>query len=337
MKLLKILSIIFGVIVFVVAVSFIIVLQYLNQKNITPEKNYIKLPYGSSTAKIIEIFNEEGYLKPKWFFELYLKIQYKSKKKFIEAGTYEIPPEITNKELIEKLFSDDLLSRNKITIVEGFNIYEVARAFKHYLHTDSLEVIKLLTSKEFAKSLGLNSPNLEGYIMPETYFFDKETSLQDILGFLVNAQKQILKSIIGSSTTNLTEYDILKIASIIQAETSVVDEMPIISSVYQNRLKLGMLLQADPTLLYPFFPQKNITKAILNTNTPYNTYLHKGLPPTPINSPGKQAIYSAVHPALTNYLYFVAKGDSTKTHNFSTNFYDHTKNVKKYKFSKLNE
>ncbi|MGB9702767.1 MAG: endolytic transglycosylase MltG [Candidatus Kapaibacteriota bacterium] len=302
----------------------------LNKEIINPNKVIISLPYGTSTDKIVKIFNENGYFEPDWLFKIILKYEYKKRKRFIEAGTYEIPESISNKDLIEKLFSKELITHNRLTIIEGSNIFQVAHQFHNQLNIDSLKVINLLQSPVFAKKLGLNVNTLEGYLMPETYFFLNNTPVEKIIELLVRKQLDILKTIKENKNINLSDYNILKLASIIQAETSVVDEMPLISSVYHNRLQRGMLLQADPTILYFIYPRKTITKSDLNLNNPYNTYKNFGLPPTPINSPGRNAIYAAINPENTTFYYFVAKMDSTKTHFFASNYSEHLLNVKKY-------
>jgi UPF0755 protein len=296
-----------------------------------PEKTFVTLKYGTSSDKIIDQLNEYGFFKPKWFFRYYLRFEYKNRKTFINAGTYQLPTEISNLDLINKLFTKELLYKNKLTIPEGSNIFEVARAFTKHLKIDSVLVINLLKDKNFSESLGLNSNSLEGYLMPETYFFEDNQKPETIIKFLVKNQKEVLKSILSNSNTKLTEYQILILASIIQAETSLADEMPLVSSVYHNRLRVGMPLQADPTLLYPIYPRKTIFKSDLKKVSAYNTYLKKGLIPTPINSPSKEAIYAAANPAQTNYLYFVVKNDSSVSHNFSSNYTEHLKNVKNYR------
>ncbi|OGU56717.1 MAG: hypothetical protein A2X64_10655 [Ignavibacteria bacterium GWF2_33_9] len=303
----------------------------LNEKILTPENTYITLKYGTSSDRIIKQFNEIGIFKPSWFFKYYLRYQYSSRKAFISAGTYQIPIEITNSDLIDKLFTRKLLFRNKITIPEGSNLFEIARIISQKMKFDSSEVINLLQNKDFAKKNNVHAKSLEGYLMADTYFFEENQSLEKILNFLIKQQKTYIDLILRDNKTKLDEYQILTLASIIQAETSKLNEMPIVSSVYHNRLKIGLLLQADPTLLYPVFPRKIIYKSDLRKNSPYNTYKNPGLPPTPINCPSKEAIYAAVHPSETNYLYFVLKADNSGSHNFSTNYSEHLQNVRKFK------
>jgi UPF0755 protein len=176
----------------------------LNKEIINPNKVIISLPYGTSTDKIVEIFNENGYFEPDWLFKIILKYEYKKRKRFIEAGTYEIPETISNKDLIEKLFSKELITQNRLTIIEGSNIFQVAHQFHIQLNIDSLKVIDLLQSPVFAKKLGLNVNTLEGYLMPETYFFLNNTPVEKILELLVRKQLDILKTIKENKNTNLS-------------------------------------------------------------------------------------------------------------------------------------
>lgn len=327
----NLLLILLGLFVVIISLIYFLINSTLNERIFVKEKTFLTLKYGTSSDQIIKQFNTLGFFKPNWFFKYYLRYQYKIRKTFVSAGTYQIPSEITNSELINKLFTKELLFKNKLTIPEGSNIFEVARALKKHMKYDSLLVIKLLKNIDFIKSLGIESNTLEGYLTPETYFFEDNQKLEYVIKFLVENQKEHLERIEEFKNTNLSNYDILILASIIQAETSIEEEMPIVSSVYHNRLRIGMPLQADPTVLYTYFPEKIITKTMLRRPSPFNTYLKRGLPPTPINSPSKHAIFSAANPSNTDYLYFVAKSDTSLSHNFSTTYSEHLKNVKKYR------
>lgn len=291
----------------------------------------IEIPYNTPTYKVIDIFNKYGYLQPNWIFKYLISNEISSKKKYINAGIYEIPAKISNKELVNKLFSNDFVKFKKFSVIEGTNIFEFAENYQKTFGISKDEILKLLLDKNFIKSLNIPSNSIEGYLNPDTYFFFDD-SPQNHIKKLVKRQKDILYNISKTKKVDLNEYEILILASIIQSEASSEEELPLISSVYHNRLKLDMLLQADPTVLYNKHPRKRITKKdLLDKNNYYNTYIYGGLPPTPINSPGKKAIYAAANPANTNYLYFVLKGDTSKTHYFSTNYNDHLKYVKKYR------
>ena len=157
--------------------------------------------------------------------------------------------------------------------------------------------------------MGIDAPSLEGFLFPDTYIFLKTYTEKDILKILVNQHQhnyqKLLKNI--NSIQHMNIRDMATLASIIQGEALEIDEMPMISSVYHNRLNKNMLLQADPTIQYiiPGKPRRLYNKD-LDIESPYNTYKYKGLPTGPINNPGYAALYAAAHPRKTSYLYFVA-------------------------------
>ena len=305
----------------------------LNYEIVQEQELIIEIPYKTPTYKVIEIFNNYGYLKPNWLFKYIISDKIKSKKKYISAGIYQIPTKISNKELIEKLFSNEFVKFKKLQVIEGITLVEFSEVYAKTFNIEKEVILKILNDKNFIKSLGITAENLEGYISPDTYFFLDDQPEKNIRK-LVERQKDILKNICTNKKVDLTDYEILILASIIQSESATDDEMPLISSVYHNRLNLGMLLQADPTVLYGKYPKKIITKSDLqDKSNKHNTYLYRGLPPTPINSPGRKAIYAAANPANTNYLFFVLKSDTSKTHYFSSNYSDHLKFVKKYRQS----
>lgn len=309
----------------------------LNKSIENESEQIIDIPYNTPIYKIIDIFNSYGYLKPNWLFKYLITTEIKTKKKHINAGIYQIPAKITNKELIEKLFSNDFVKFKKLQIIEGTNIFEFVENYEKTFGIKKSEVLKLLQNQFFIQSLSIPANSIEGYLNPDTYFFLDDKPEKHI-SKLVERQKDILKNISKNKKVELTEYEILILASIIQSEAASDDEMPLISSVYHNRLNLGMLLQADPTVLYGKHHKKSISKRDLtDKSNKHNTYIYSGLPPTPINSPGRKAIYAAANPANTNYLFFVLQSDTSKNHYFSTNYNEHLKFVKKYRESIKNK
>jgi UPF0755 protein len=329
----KIILIIFLLIIFTSTAFILLVFSNYNAKIEKDNPTIIEIEYGTSMDNIVELFGKEGYFQPVWVYQQLFKYTAKTKKKYILAGVYEIPNSISNKELIDKLFTNKLIKQNKLQIIEGMNIYQIGEVLNREFKINKDDYLKLVKSKDFCQKLGLNSATLEGYLVPDTYFFQK-INLEEVLAFLVNRQKEFLKSIHSNNVkNNLSDYKLLILASIIQSEAANTDEMPIISSVYHNRLQIGMRLQADPTILYDIYPRKSIRKSDLSRATPYNTYQISGLPPTPINSPSKEAIYAAANPANTNYLYFVLECENCKKHKFSSNYTNHQKNVNEYRKS----
>ncbi|HAW07965.1 MAG TPA: endolytic transglycosylase MltG [Bacteroidetes bacterium] len=291
----------------------------------------ITIPYNSSTNSIIEEFNQNGYLEPSWLFKFYIKYLYRTKHTFVQAGSYKIPQEISNSELVENIFNRNFFYGKKVTFPEGTNIYEFASILKRDINIDSAKFVDLAVSKKFIQQLGINAQTLEGYLMPDTYYFNENQPIEQIIKTLVESQQKVIQKYSKGKKSFLNDYQALILASIIQAETPLSSEMPIISSVYHNRLRRGMMLQADPTILYAIYPRKQIFASDLKINDPYNTYKNSGLPPTPINNPGKIAIQSAYYPDKTDYYYFVRANDTSSNHIFSQNYSQHRQNVNKYR------
>ncbi|MBN1561442.1 endolytic transglycosylase MltG [candidate division KSB1 bacterium] len=210
------------------------------------------------------------------------------------------------------------------TLPDGYDSRRFARIIEHHLEIDSTEIVTLVSDSIFIGELGLATRSLEGYLFPETYSFTYGVSAEHVLTALVSQFKRVVNDSLmqKAAEKGWSLNDVLTLASIIEGEALVDGEMPIISSVYHNRLRIGMPLQADPTIQYiiPDGPRRLLYRD-LDIDSPYNTYKYRGLPPGPINNPGIHAIKAAIFPAESNYLYFVANGDGT--HSFSENYTQH--------------
>ena len=200
---------------------------------------------------------------------------------------------------------------------------------------DRKTFLAMARDEAFAGKLGFNGKTLEGYLFPETYHFPKHADIKTIITTMARRFKVNFKPEwkIAAKKNGFTIHQVITLASIIEKETGAGEERPLISSVFHNRLKKGMRLESDPTVIYGITGYTgNITRKHLNTRTPYNTYKIKGLPPGPIASPGLKSIEAALFPAKTNFLFFVSRKDGT--HQFSTNIRDHNRAVRKYQLRK---
>jgi UPF0755 protein len=223
----------------------------------------------------------------------------------------------------------------KVTIPEGAPIWMVASILADRMEVDSAEIVSYNKRSDLLKEYAL--PCLEGYLFPETYFFPWGTKAKDILvdmaAMYFRQTDSIWPAVIPN---NLSRADIVVLASIIEAEASIDDEMPTISSVYQNRIRRRMKLDADPTVIYGLGGlDRPLMIRDLKKNTPYNTYMNKGLPPTAINSPGLAAIKAALNPAESDYLFFVA--DGTGRHRFSKTNAEHNRARREIKRAQSNK
>jgi peptidoglycan lytic transglycosylase G len=248
----------------------------------------------------------------------------------IKAGVYMIEAPIAPVELYRKMERGDV-TQDAIRFIEGWNIREVRAALDNSpeLRHDSMG----MDDATLLAAVGAQESNLEGLFFPDTYFFRPGSTDLEILRRAYRIQRDKLLKAWETRAPGLpyqSPYEALTMASIIEKETSSSEERPLIAAVFVNRLKIGMRLQTDPTVIYGMGDRfdGNLRKVDLERDTAYNTYTRKGLPPTPIAMPGDASIRAALNPASSKALYFVAKGNGT--HVFSENLAEHNRAVNRF-------
>lgn len=228
----------------------------------------------------------------------------------VKAGKFSIPVHASNYRVL-KILTEGKQNFIKVTIPEGITSYKIASILQNKLSIDSTKFIELVNKPAYFEKFNIYAHSLEGYLYPETYFFTFGLSAEQVIDqFIHQFYQNVTDSIIAAgSKYNFTLNQIVTLASIIEGEAILDSEMVFISSVYHNRLRAGMLLQADPTIQYILADSpRRLLKRDLQIESPYNTYQYAGLPPGAIGNPGINAIRAAVFPAPTNYFYFVADG-----------------------------
>jgi len=241
----------------------------------------------------------------------------------IKAGEYALPVG-TNLLTLLELFVEGKSIQYALTLVEGWNFRQVMAVVHEHPHLT--HTLKGLDNEAIMAKLGWPNQHPEGQFFPDTYLFPDKTTDVDFLQRAYQLMQRELTAAWQQRQANLpfeTAYDALILASIVEKETAVASERPMIAGVFIQRLKKGMPLQTDPTVIYALGEHfdGNIRKADLKVDSPYNTYVYKGLPPTPIAMPGRQALQAAVQPAPGEALYFVAKNDGS--HYFSESYSEH--------------
>lgn len=295
---------------------------------------------GTPLQKVASLLEEERIIRSKKFFLLLATFLKKNK---IKAGEYEFPPSLYPWKVLNILVEGQV-KKNLVTIPEGYTLLQIADLLENLNIVDKESFLKKATSPEFIESLGFSltkemkkKPSLEGYLFPDTYHFFKEMEPEEVIQMMVQRFQKIYGPEMLDRTAQLgmTQREVVILASIIEKETSLPEERPLISAVLHNRLKKGMPLQSDPTVIYGIKDfNGNLKKIHLETPTPYNTYMILGLPPTPICNPGKESLMAALYPASVSYLYFVSKNDGS--HYFSSDLEDHQKAVWKYQKNQSN-
>jgi UPF0755 protein len=291
---------------------------------------YVEIKSGSSLRQVAHQLYKAGLINQKNYFVWQVRLRDASH--HIKAGEYLFTPGM-NPEQIYKQLKTGKVMQHAVTLVEGwtFNQFMADLAKQPLMKHD----LQGLTEQQIMQKLGSQRANAEGMFYPDTYFYVRGTTETTILLKAYNTMQKHINQAWQQRSVNLpyqTSYEALIAASLIEKETASIAERPLVASVIINRLHKGMPLQIDPTVIYGLGPtfNGNITTKDLKLNTPYNTYLHTGLPPTPIAMPSASSIAAALHPADTNYLYFVAIGDGSGTHRFSDNLTQHDKAVKAY-------
>jgi UPF0755 protein len=251
----------------------------------------------------------------------------------IKAGYYDVPLGLNHAQLVRYL-AQAQAKEIKVTLLEGWNLKQMAQELAKILDLDQEKFLSLTKDTTFIKELGIDAVSLEGYLLPDTYFFYWGIEEKKVISSLVQQCLDIFTSevMVHLDSINMTPHEIITLASIIEGEAIYDDERDIISGVYHNRLKRKIKLQADPTIQYILDgPPRRLLYKDLQIDSPYNTYKYYGLPPGPINNPGKKSILAAIYPAKTDYLYFVAKGDGR--HTFTRSAAQHAR--EKAKFNKI--
>ncbi|MBF0152269.1 MAG: endolytic transglycosylase MltG [Magnetococcales bacterium] len=284
----------------------------------------LAIPKGWGIQKISsELASQKVIASPLWFTVL---DQFHGTG-FIQAGYYRFEPGETATMVLKRLRSGDV-AKGKLVIAEGLTVREVVDRLKKVgLH----EAVAAVADPALPRRLGLDVRSLEGYLFPSTYFYRIRDPKDDLIQRIVTQGKRVFEQewLARPPGFSFTAYEALIIASIIEKETGHVAERAHVSGVFHNRLRRKMKLQSDPTVTYgiPDF-SGGITRAHLLAPTPYNTYTIQALPPTPICNPGRASFHAALHPEVTEDLYFVARGDGT--HVFAKTLPEHNKNVARF-------
>jgi UPF0755 protein len=302
-----------------------------------PSKDIVRVQVeqGASVRTVLTDLNKQGALQRPRTVELYLRIQQHLKRgapQRIQIGTYEIPAGASPAQIME-LFDQGRVVLEQLTIIEGSRFADL----RHLLDSHAAVTHTLLgkSDAEVMTALGHEVEFPEGRFFPDTYRFAPKTTDVDILGIAYNAMQRALDEAWQHRSSELplqSPYEALILASIIEKETGLPAERPRIAGVFVTRLRKGMRLQTDPTVIYGLGANYDgyIHTRDLSTDTPYNTYTRAGLPPTPIALPGRESLMAAVNPQESGDIYFVATGNGDGAHHFSKTLEEHNAAVRSY-------
>jgi len=247
----------------------------------------------------------------------------------LQAGEYAIQAGATPYAILRQM-SRGAVRLRRVTIPEGTTVAGIAAIVAGARLGDADDFVALAADRQYINGLGLEVGSLEGYLFPDTYYFPRGIGIKAIITTMVRRGETVWRELHGDQLAgSLSRHQILTLASIVEKETGVPAERPMVARVFLERLQRDMRLQADPTVIYGLGKYgRPLTRQDLRIDNPYNTYVHHGLPPGPIANPGRAAIESVLHPAAAQYLYFVSRNDGT--HQFSTTLKEHNRAVRRY-------
>ncbi len=304
---------------------------YLNQPTYEYPARTIHIPQGANARWIGQLLERENLIHNAHVFAWTVRL--KGLGHQLKAGTYQLDGIRTTAAMVQSLLKAPIQTQ-PATIPEGLHRHQIAGQLQAAGAADSARFVAATEDPQLIRQLGVPASTLEGYLFPETYFFDPNADERAIASIMVN---QFHRVFADSLRQRLKELDLslhqaVTLASIVEREAVAVEEQPIISGVFQRRLKLNRRLESCATINYVLGAnKKRLTYADLKVDSPFNTYRHHGLPPGPIGSPGRTALLAVLYPEETDYLYFVARGDGT--HIFSRTNKEHERAKRQVKLA----
>ena len=292
---------------------------------------FVQVPAGAGPATIGQRLVAAGVVRDEMTFRGAVWMSGRARE--LKAGEYQFAAPMTPMEVLDKLARGDVY-RRRITFREGLTIPEMAAVYEQSGFGSVADFTKAASDPAPIRDLDPAAPNLEGYLFPETYSLPRETPAAVLVGQMVGLFQKAFTPAVrdGIKAQGLTVREAVTVASLVEKETAVSDERPIVAAVYLNRKRLGMPMQADPTVIYALQLagryDGNIRREDLQFDSPYNTYRYPGLPPGPIASPGRAALEAVAHPADAEYLYFVSRNDGS--HVFARTLDEHNRNVREW-------
>jgi UPF0755 protein len=297
---------------------------------VTPEgQKFVLLRPGYSTRRIAAELEAAGVIRSRLSFVLWHRIH---RKQSLKAGEYLFDKTARTLDIHDRLVRGDIYVHT-VVIPEGFTMFDIAQALQDAGLGPSQEFLAVAKSNtELISDLAPDAKSLEGYLFPNTYEFTRTQSMKEIAAAMVRQFRQVAEQIgLTASGQGTDGQKTVTMASIIEKETAVPEERSVVASVYYNRLARNVALQADPSVIYAELLNGNYAGALHHSDmqfqSAYNTYTHPGLPPGPIGNPGRSSLEAALHPAQTDYFYFVSDGNGH--HRFSRSLQEHNQNVAK--------
>ncbi|MGA8028204.1 MAG: endolytic transglycosylase MltG [Bryobacteraceae bacterium] len=314
----------------VVVAAGIATYWYLGPYKGFTDETFVEIGHGMSSRAIARELADQGVVRSPWAF---LAIRIIHPRANLQAGEYRFGSAQTPSQVFLKIRRGEVFYED-FTVPEGSNIFDIASLLDQSDTVDPDEFLEAAANPSSIRDFDPLAPDLEGYLFPSTYRLTHKTTAQQLCRMMTTEFRKQWASIAGSSQA-AEIHKVVTLASLVEKETAIPPERPLVAAVFINRLRLEMPLQCDPTTVYAALIENRyrgvIHKSDLASSNPYNTYVHAGLPPGPIANPGRSSLQAAMHPAATDFLYFVAKPDGSGSHQFSSTLAEHQKAVLEFR------
>ncbi len=293
-------------------------------------ETFVEIERGMSSQEIARVLATHRVVRSHWAF---LAVRALHPKATLQAGEYRFGSAQTPWQVFEKIRRGEVFYED-FTVPEGSNIFDIAALLEQSDTIPADQFLKVAADPRTIRDLDPLAPDLEGYLFPSTYRVTHHTSAEQLCRMMTTEFRKHWTAL-GGEKRGADTHKIVTLASLVEKETAVAEERPLVAAVFANRLRLDMPLQCDPTTVYAALLENRyqgvIHKSDLASANPYNTYAHAGLPPGPITNPGLSSLAAALHPADADYLYFVAKPDGSGAHHFSSTLSEHDQAVSAYR------
>ncbi len=295
------------------------------------EEVFVDLPAGTSVSAMAARLAEAGVVSDALTFRLAARLSGQERR--LQAGEYRFVEAATPTQIVDRLASGDVFV-TPITFREGLTIREMATVFETSERGTAEAFLVAARRAELIRDLDRRADDLEGYLFPSTYTLSRDTTADELVELMVRSFEQAFDPALRAEAeaAGMTVREVVTLASVVERETAKPEERPMVAGVFLNRLRIGMPLQTDPTVIYALMRSGrwngNITRRDLQMEHPYNTYRNRGLPPGPIAAPGRASIEAVLRPADVPYLYFVSRNDGS--HVFASTLAEHNRNVREW-------
>jgi UPF0755 protein len=300
-------------------------------KGYSGDETFVEIVPGSSPQRMGRALSDAGVVANPVAFRLAVWLEGAGRR--LQAGEYRFDAPMTPRAVVDKIVRGDVFLR-PVTFREGLTIRQMAAIFEEKGFGPAAEFVAAASKPGSIRELDPQAPDLEGYLFPDTYTLPRRTTAEDLVARMVARFEKSLTPETRqlAASRGLSVRELVTLASLVEKETAKAEERPLVAAVYTNRLKIGMGMQCDPTVIYALERAGrytgNLTRADLQFDSPYNTYRYAGLPPGPIAAPGQASLEAAANPSDVPYLYFVSRNDGS--HAFAATLDEHNRNVQEY-------